>query len=93
MNGSRINGWAAPLTCKPQWGLNIAMTRRSSICLFQREITRCFYYFLMAVVVIAHKTKVTARRALTFIVRIFVNVPSPFQSGQVFMCVYLEVDA
>src|SRR5262249_51397169 len=34
--------------------------------------TRCFYYFFM-VVVIRHKTKATACRALTFIVRIFVN--------------------
>ena len=44
-------------------------------CLFQLQITRCFYYFFMAVVVvvIGHKTKATARRALTFIVRIFVN--------------------
>ena len=42
-------------------------------CLFQRQIVRCFYYFFMAVVVIRYKTKATARRALTFIVRIFVN--------------------
>src|SRR5262249_7106222 len=33
---------------------------------------RCFYYFLI-VVVIRYKTKATACRALTFIVRIFVN--------------------
>ena len=33
---------------------------------------RCFYYFFM-VVVISYKTKATASRALTFIVRLFVN--------------------
>jgi hypothetical protein len=33
---------------------------------------RCFYYFFM-VVVIRYTTKATACRALTFIVRIFVN--------------------
>src|ERR1700756_5728678 len=33
---------------------------------------RCFYYFFM-VVVIRYKTKVTACRALTFVVRIFVD--------------------
>src|SRR5262245_27198307 len=32
-----------------------------------------FYYFFMVFVVIAHKTKATAGRALAFIVRIFVN--------------------
>src|SRR5262249_29677459 len=32
-----------------------------------------FYYFFMIVVVIRYKPKATARRALTFIVRIFVN--------------------
>jgi hypothetical protein len=32
-----------------------------------------FYYFFMVSVVIRYKTKATARRALTFIVRIFVN--------------------
>src|SRR6476659_5323995 len=37
------------------------------------QIARCFYYFFMIVVVITYKTKATARRALTFIVRIFVN--------------------
>jgi hypothetical protein len=37
------------------------------------QIARCFYYFFMIVVVIRCKTKATARRALTFIVRIFVN--------------------
>jgi hypothetical protein len=37
------------------------------------QIARCFYYFFMIVVVIKYKTKATARRALTFIVRIFVN--------------------
>jgi hypothetical protein len=37
------------------------------------QIARCFYYFFMIVVVIRYKTKATARRALTFIVRIFVN--------------------
>ena len=31
------------------------------------------YYFLMVCVVIGYKTKATARRTLTFIVRIFVN--------------------
>ena len=41
--------------------------------MFQRQIARCFYYFFMVVVVIRYKTKATARRALTFIVRIFVN--------------------
>jgi hypothetical protein len=34
--------------------------------------TRCFYYFFI-VVVIRYKTTATARRALTFIVRIFVD--------------------
>jgi hypothetical protein len=37
------------------------------------QIAPCFYYFFMIVVVIRYKTKATARRALTFIVRIFVN--------------------
>src|SRR5262245_23896013 len=32
-----------------------------------------FYYFFTVFVVIRYKTKATARRALTFIVRIFVN--------------------
>src|SRR5262245_3527047 len=32
-----------------------------------------FYYFFMVFVVIRYKTKATARRALTFIVRVFVN--------------------
>jgi hypothetical protein len=36
-------------------------------------IARCFYYFFMIVVVISYKPKATTRRALTFIVRIFVN--------------------
>jgi hypothetical protein len=36
------------------------------------KIARCFYYFFL-VVVITHKTKATACRALTLIVRIFVN--------------------
>jgi len=36
------------------------------------QIARCSYYFFM-VVVISYKTEATARRALTFIVRIFVN--------------------
>ena len=33
----------------------------------------CFYYFFMAIVVIRYETKTAARRALAFIVRIFVN--------------------
>ena len=37
------------------------------------QIARCFYYFFMIVVIIRYKTKATARRALTFIVRISVN--------------------
>ncbi len=37
------------------------------------QTLRCFYYFFMIVVVISYKTKATARRALTFIVRTFVN--------------------
>ena len=37
------------------------------------QFARCFYYFFMIVVVIRYKTKATARRALTFIVRILVN--------------------
>ena len=36
------------------------------------QIARCFYYFFM-IVVIRYKTKATARRTLTFIVRISVN--------------------
>jgi len=36
------------------------------------QIARGFYYFFL-IVVITHKTKATARRALTFIVRVFVN--------------------
>jgi hypothetical protein len=32
-----------------------------------------FYYFFMAIVVIRYETKTAARRALTFVVRIFVN--------------------
>src|SRR6476646_4778734 len=39
------------------------------------QVARCFYYFFMILVVIRHKTKATARRALTFVVRIFVNDP------------------
>jgi hypothetical protein len=37
------------------------------------QIARGFYYFFMVFVVIRYKTKATARRALTFIVRVFVN--------------------
>ena len=37
------------------------------------QIARCIYYVVMIVVVIRYKTKATARRALTFIVRISVN--------------------
>jgi hypothetical protein len=41
----------------------------------QRKIlqAKCFYHFFMGVVVIRYEAKATARRALTFIVRIFVN--------------------
>ena len=39
----------------------------------QRNPTSCFYYFFMAIVVIRYETNTAARRALTFIVRIFVN--------------------
>ena len=44
------------------------------LCLWSRcgQIARCSYYFLR-IVVIRYKTKATARRALTFIVRISVN--------------------
>ena len=38
-----------------------------------QAICSCFYYFFMAIVVIRYDTKTAARRALTFIVRIFVN--------------------
>jgi hypothetical protein len=43
---------------------------------------KCFYYFFMAVVVITDEAKATARRALTFLVRIFgglidLRPPSP----------------
>jgi hypothetical protein len=34
---------------------------------------KCFYYFFMAIVVITDEAKATARRALMFIVRIFVD--------------------
>jgi hypothetical protein len=34
---------------------------------------KCFYYFFMVVVVITDEAKATTCRALTFIVRIFVN--------------------
>jgi hypothetical protein len=37
------------------------------------QIARGFYNFFMVFVVIRYKTKATARRALTFIVRVFVN--------------------
>jgi hypothetical protein len=37
------------------------------------QIAQCFYDFFMIVAVIRYKTKATARRALPFIVRIFVN--------------------
>src|SRR6516165_9593676 len=47
--------------------------RRFTTLAAQRQIARCFNYFFMVVVVIRSKTKVSARRALTFIVRIFVN--------------------
>jgi hypothetical protein len=46
------------------------------LALSQRNPTgdcSCFYYFFMAIVVIRYETKTAARRALTFIVRIFVN--------------------
>jgi hypothetical protein len=33
----------------------------------------CFYYFFMAIVVVSYEAKATASRALTFIVRIFVD--------------------
>jgi hypothetical protein len=39
----------------------------------RRQIARCFYYFFVIVVVIKYEPKSTARRALTFIVRILVN--------------------
>ena len=32
-----------------------------------------FYYFFMAIVVVRYETKTAARRALTFVVRVFVN--------------------
>jgi hypothetical protein len=41
--------------------------------LFVRQIARCSYYFFMVVIVISYKTKAATRRALTFIVCIFVN--------------------
>jgi len=41
----------------------------------------------MVVVVIAHKTKAAARRALTFIVRIFVNDTIAVAVWTSFMCV------
>ena len=46
---------------------------QSRLALPMGQIVRCFYYFFMVVVVIRYKTKATARRALAFIVRIFVN--------------------
>jgi hypothetical protein len=51
------------------------------------QIARCFYYFFMIVVVIRYKTKATARRALTFIVRIFVNDSIAIAVRTSFMCV------
>jgi hypothetical protein len=58
--------------------------------LVQRQIAQGFYYFLMVVVVIRYKTKATARRALTFIVRIFVNDTIAIAVGTSFhLCVYL----
>ena len=62
------------------------------------QIARCFYYFFMIVVVIRYKTKATARRALTFIVCIFVNDTIAIAVWTSFhvcvcVCVYLEVDA
>src|SRR6476620_9674274 len=57
------------------------------------QIARCFYYFFMIVVVIRYKTKATARRALTFIVRIFVNNTIPIAVWTRFhVCVCLEVE-
>ena len=47
----------------------------------------CFYYFFMIVVVIRYKTKATGRRALTFIVRIFVNDTIAIAVRTSFMCV------
>ncbi len=38
-----------------------------------RQTARCFYYLFMIVAVISYKAKATARRALTFVVRTFVN--------------------
>jgi len=39
-----------------------------------RLTARCsFYYFFMVVVVVTYETKATTGRALTFVVRVFVN--------------------
>jgi len=58
---------------------SIAICREGFSC-FSSDVWSCcgadrarFYYFFMIVVVIRYKTKATARRALTFTVRIFVN--------------------
>ena len=58
------------------------------------QTARCFYYFFMIVVVISYKTKSTAHRALTFIVRIFVNdtIAIPVWTSFHFHVCVLEVD-
>ena len=59
----------------------------------ESAIARCFYYFFMIVVVITYKTKATARRALTFVVRIFVNDTIAIAVWTSFhVCVCLEVE-
>ena len=64
----------------------------SLVCFSSRS--RDVYYFFMLVVVIRYRTKATARRALAFIVRIFVNDTIAIAVWTSFhMCVYLEVNA
>jgi hypothetical protein len=39
----------------------------------KEPFARCLYYFFIVVVIITYKTKATACRALTFILRVFVK--------------------
>ena len=51
-------------------------TGEDLVAMFARPwggLLRRFYYFFMVVIVIRYKTKAATRRALTFIVCIFVN--------------------
>ena len=56
------------------------------------QTARCFYDLFMIVDVIRYETKATARRALTFIVRIFVNDTIAIAVWTSFHVLCLEVE-